>query len=176
MPPMKDFILNNWGSLASVLGLVFSFLAFLFSKGASKAARQARDLAQSRSLAQDMNNLDRIARDLVSDIDGGRGERACERTRELISQLQYLCARWVKLLSKESKDSLMTAREQLVSVHEVLVSNSSNAISAQNRPELIKSSVRASEVFSKEYGAAVMASDFAGEQWKGPSLTRFWRK
>jgi len=57
---MWKFFGQNWGNLASIAGLVFSFLAFLFSKRASKAANEARDLTLSRSLCEDMNNANKI--------------------------------------------------------------------------------------------------------------------
>ncbi len=173
---MKDFFLNNWGNLASVAGLIFSFLAFLFSKSASKAAKQARNLAQSRSLAEGLNDIGRSARDLIGDIEKERNEHACERARDLSSNLQYLCARWVKLLPQKSKNNLMKAREQLASIHEVLILYSNNDIASQNRPELIKSAFRVSELISQEYGSAQMASDFVGEQWKPQSWLYFWKK
>jgi hypothetical protein len=161
--PIKDFLVNNWGNFASVGGLIFSFFAFLFSRRASTAARQARDLALSRSLAQDMNTLDRSARDLLGDIDKERSERACERARDLVSDLQYLCARWTKLLAPDSKNNLMSAREHLSSVYEVLLSNSENAINAQTKPGLMTSALRTSEIFSKEHGTSVMASEYGEE-------------
>lgn len=45
---MWSFLGQNWGNLASVVGVVFSFFAFVFSKRASKAAKEARGLALSR--------------------------------------------------------------------------------------------------------------------------------
>jgi hypothetical protein len=52
---MLDFLAGNWGNLASVAGLVFSILAFIFSKRASAAAREARDAALRQSLGADMD-------------------------------------------------------------------------------------------------------------------------
>jgi len=43
----------HWGDVARLLGLAFSVLATIFSKRAARAAREARDLALSRSLAKE---------------------------------------------------------------------------------------------------------------------------
>jgi hypothetical protein len=40
---MLERLARNWEGLATVAGLIFSILAFVFSKRASKAAEQARD-------------------------------------------------------------------------------------------------------------------------------------
>jgi hypothetical protein len=52
---MADFWNQNWGNLASVAGLVFSILAFVFAKRASTAVREARDAALRQSLGEDMH-------------------------------------------------------------------------------------------------------------------------
>jgi len=52
---------NFLGSRASLIGLVFSILAFVFSKRASTAAREARDAVMRQSLSQDMSSAVRMA-------------------------------------------------------------------------------------------------------------------
>jgi hypothetical protein len=55
---MVDFFVRSWGNLASVIGLVFSFLAFVFSKRASTAAREARDsLSRAQGQLRSMHQL-----------------------------------------------------------------------------------------------------------------------
>jgi hypothetical protein len=99
---MVDFLAGNWGNVASVAGLVFSILAFVFSKRASKAAREARDAAFLRSLSEEMNGANRMAGEIVTYVAMERGDMALLRTSELMNQTSYFLARWDNRLSEES--------------------------------------------------------------------------
>jgi hypothetical protein len=63
---MSEFFARNWVNLVSVMSLVLSVLALVFSKGASQAAKEARDTVLRRSLGEDMNELNRVAGDIVT--------------------------------------------------------------------------------------------------------------
>ena len=64
---MSDFIVRNWGNLASVAGLVFSILAFVFAKRASTAAREARDAAMQAEMAADSARQARLTMLVATD-------------------------------------------------------------------------------------------------------------
>jgi hypothetical protein len=160
---MIDFFCQNWGNIASVLGVFFSFLAFRFSKRASKAALAARNAAQSRSLVQDMNTLDREARNLISDINADHGERAVERATDMIAQLAYIGSRWQDLLV--GGDELAIARGQLESIYDVLITSKGN-VTARDKAELLKTARRVSQLFGSVHGLAEKASDFTSESSK----------
>ena len=70
---MQSFLLQNWGNVASLIGLLFSFLAFIFSRRASRAAEQAQDFALTRSLGEDMNNASKTASGIIAYV---RSEKA----------------------------------------------------------------------------------------------------
>jgi len=76
---MWDFVVRNWGNLASVAGLVFSILAFVFAKRASTAAREARDAAMRQSLGEDMNSAARSAQEIVTYLRDDKNETALLR-------------------------------------------------------------------------------------------------
>jgi len=73
---MESFLSKNWGNVASLAGLLFSFLAFIFSRRASKAAKQAQDFALTRSLGEDMNNASKMARDITAYVRSEKAEMA----------------------------------------------------------------------------------------------------
>ena len=73
---MSDFIARNWGNLASVAGLVFSVLAFVFAKRASTAAREARDAAMRQSLGEDVHGASRSAQEIVTYLRDDKNEMA----------------------------------------------------------------------------------------------------
>jgi hypothetical protein len=91
---MVEHLSRNWGNWASVVGLMFSFLAFIFSKRASKAAQQARDYVYRRSLGEDMNEANQTAAEIVRFVNIDRGEMAFLRAGELLNDTSYLIARW----------------------------------------------------------------------------------
>src|SRR5882724_7580931 len=117
---MIDFLAGNWGNVASVAGLFFSILAFVFSKRASKAAQEARNATLLRSLSEEMNGANRAAGEIVTYAGMERGDMALLRTSELMNQTSYFIARWDNRLSEASKNNLLAAREELRSIHGVL--------------------------------------------------------
>jgi hypothetical protein len=117
---MADFWNQNWGNLASVAGLVFSILAFVFAKRASTAAREARDAALRQSLGEYMNGVARVAAEVIAHLRNEKCDMALLRISDLMDQTSYLVGRWETRLSKKSKDNLFHAQEQLRSMHEAL--------------------------------------------------------
>ena len=103
MTRMLEHLARNWGNWASVVGLFFSILAFMFSKRASKAAEQARDSVLRRSLTQDMNDANRTASDIVRFVGIERGEMALLRAGELLNETSYFISRWNSKLSEQSR-------------------------------------------------------------------------
>jgi len=100
---------NFLGSLASLIGLVFSTLAFLFAKRASTAAREARDAALRQSLVEYMSGAARVAAEIVAHLRNEKGDMALLRIGDLMNQTSYLAARWDTRLTKKSKDNLTRA-------------------------------------------------------------------
>jgi hypothetical protein len=88
---MSEFFARNWGNLASVIGLVFSALAVVFSRRASQAAKEARDAVLRRSLGEEMNELNRAAVDIVMNVDAQRDDMALVRVSELLNPDQLHC-------------------------------------------------------------------------------------
>lgn len=156
---MIEFPAGNWGNVASVAGLVFSILAFVFSKRASKAAREARDATLLRSLSEEMNGANRTAREIVMHVSMGRGEVALLRTSELMTQISYFMARWDNRLMEGSKNNLDSAREQLRVIHKVLTTNPIADLSPRAKAQLAEACQRVNGIFSEEYGRAVKVSE-----------------
>ena len=135
---MSDFIVRNWGNLASVAGLVFSILAFVFAKRASTAAREARDTAMWQSLGEDMHGASRSAQEIVTYLRDDKSEMALLRIGDLMNQGSYILARWETKLS-ETK----SARAGLTEPQKVRL-----AMAAQ----------RVSSMFNEERGTAAQAA------------------
>lgn len=154
-----SFITRNYGDWASVAGLVFSILAFVFSKRASKAAKEARDIALKRSLSQDLSAADRVAREIVAFMLIERSDMARIRTVELINDTSYLVTRWRNHLSEQSRVNLQIARERLQSIQAVLSKSGPQELTPDRKSRVLKLSQEASQILSEEFGAAIRASD-----------------
>ncbi len=117
---MIEHLARNWGNWASVVGLVFSILAFVFSKRASRAAEEARDSILLRTLGQEMVEAKHMAAEIARFINEQRGEMARLRIDDLLSRIAYCLKRWDARLSSASQANLLRAREQLWVAREVL--------------------------------------------------------
>jgi len=157
---MADFFVRNWGNLASVAGLVFSILAFVFAKRASTAAREARDAAMRQSLGEYMNGVARIAAEVLAHLRNEKCDMALLRISDLMDQTSYLVGRWETRLSKKSKDNLSHAQEHLRSMHEAL--NVTSDLTREDKARLAQAGQQVSGIFSTEQGVAARAA-VAGE-------------
>jgi hypothetical protein len=156
---MLKFLSQNWGNIASVSGLFFSFLAFIFSKRASRAAKQAQQFALTRSLGEDMNNASKTASEIAAYVRSEKAEMALVRIGELIGATSYIIARWDGRLSESSKNRLLKVREQLHLVHDLLGKAAIAGLGAKDRAALARFCREVPTIFVEEYGAAVREVD-----------------
>ncbi|MGD0364484.1 MAG: hypothetical protein ABSC93_26705 [Bryobacteraceae bacterium] len=158
---MADFLARNWGNVASVVGLVFSILAFVFSKRASKAAREARDAAMRQSLGEDMQGALRSAQDIVTYLRDDKIEMTLLRIGDLMNQCSYLSARWEPMLSEKSRNNLHEVAAELRSMHSVLAREIRGDMAKKAR--LAKAAQRVSSIFNEERGTAANAAEQESE-------------
>jgi hypothetical protein len=156
---MAGFFADNWGNIASVVGLVFSLLAFIFSKKASEAAKQARGAVLLRSFGEDMNLACKIAADMTMLVGVNRNEAASLRASELVNQTSFFITRWEARLSEKSKNGLLTAREQLKTVQDLLLKTPIGELPPKDRLRLVQTCQLISATFNEEYGLATKAVD-----------------
>jgi hypothetical protein len=156
---MLDFIVRNWGNLASVAGLVFSILAFVFAKRASTAAREARDAAMRQSLGEDMHGASRFAQEIVTYLRDDKSEMALLRIGDLMNQASYIIARWETRLSEKSRNNLLDGTAELRLMHGVLTKSAHGALAGTQKVRLATAAQRVNSMFNEERGAAVKAAE-----------------
>jgi hypothetical protein len=147
---------NFLGNLASLFGLVFSFLAFVFAKRASAAAREARDDAMRQSLSESMHGAARMASEIVMYVRAERNEMALLRIGDLMNHNGYLSGRWGDRLAKKSKDSLFRAQGLLRSMHQLL--GAAGDLGTDDKARLARFCQEVSEILSLEQGLATKAA------------------
>jgi hypothetical protein len=160
---MIDFFAQNWGNLASVFGLVFSVLAFVFAKRASTAAREARDAALRQSLGEDMHGASRSAQEIVTYLRDDKSEMALLRIGDLMNQCSYLSARWEAMLSEKSRNNLREGAAELRSMHGVLATSVRTDMAEKQKARLAKAAQRVSSIFNEERGTAAKAAELKSE-------------
>jgi hypothetical protein len=150
-------LIGTLASWASIVGLVFSVLAFVFSKRASKAAEEARDSVLLKSLSQDMSEADKAARDLLAFVGQNRRDVAQLKAGELLTDTAYFLRRWEAELPNKSKANLERAEVLLGTIHTRLMDNS--ATDPAEDEQLRQACQTVNSIFGGEHGAAVKGAD-----------------
>jgi hypothetical protein len=156
---MERFLSQNWGDVASVAGLLLSFLALILSTRASKAAKQARDFALTRTLGEDMNNAGKTASEIIAYVRSQRVEMATIRIGELIGATSYIIARWDTKLSESSKNRLLSIRQQLHLVYDLLGKAPMDDLSTKDKTAMAKFCREVPSAFMEEYGVVLREVD-----------------
>jgi hypothetical protein len=115
---MENF--NIIAGISSIIGLFFSLFAAIQAWRATKAAQAARDAVLMRSLSDDLQLACARGEQLVDFLQHSRFNEACLRVDELTWSLSELPHRRSPHLSIKHKNTLLTCRQQLVSISEVI--------------------------------------------------------
>ena len=156
----RQFLLNNWGNLASVIGLLVSFLAAVFARGASKAAEQARRAVLSRTLMDEINAGHKLASELTTLISISQLNMALNKCGDLLDVPNRIRTKWLELLSTDSQNNWLLARQQLDTIHMAL-SKAANgtALNARELRQLTKSCFSVRTIFVEEESTASKIAD-----------------
>ena len=106
--------------ISSIIGLFFSLFAAIQAWNASKAASAARDAALMRSLSDDLQLACTRGEQLVDFLQHSRFNEARLRVDELTWSLSELPHRRSPHLTIDHKNTMLTSRQQLVSINEVI--------------------------------------------------------
>jgi hypothetical protein len=124
--------------VASIFGLVFSWLAWRRAGRASQAAREARDAVTIRSLVDEFQlacaNTDQLLDFLTHD----RLPEARLRAHELTSVLSEIPHRRSPYLTEKRKSELRNVRRNARFMTEVLTSGQQTALTPEQKQRLIR--------------------------------------
>ena len=156
---MIEHFARHWGDWASVVGLVFSILAFVFSKRASKAAREARDSVLQQTFGQDMNDANRAASEVLRFAGMNRLDIASLRASDLMDRTTYFIARWKDKLPEDATNNLLRAQELLLSIQVMIAKLETRAMTPSQKVNLSRACQQVSLIFSEQHGNAVRGTD-----------------
>jgi hypothetical protein len=160
---MIDFVGRNWGNLASVAGLIVASVSAYFAKRASTAAKQARQAILSSSLAEEINLAQKLAAEVGNLIDLGQHELARLRCNDLHDRTLTMLKRWEATLPVDSKNNLLNAKAQLVSLRVVTSKLAATAIAptARQVSQMQDSCGKIRDIFVEEHASAMRRNDEA---------------
>lgn len=116
---LEWFLLDNWGNLASLIGVGLSLLSVIFARRASVAAKEARQAVLRRNLAQDIADAGAIAADICNFVDSSRYDCAMPFCTQLQTKTIYLMERHKGRLGDKPEQKLTSVLAQLESIQKV---------------------------------------------------------
>lgn len=138
--------------VASIFGLVFSWLAWKRAGRASQAAQEARDAVTVRSLADEFQIACTNADQLLDFLTHDRLPEANLRAIELTSALSEMPFRRSPYLTVERKNELLNARQDARIVSEMLASGRQTPLAAEQKQRLIRQCQKISMTLRENLG------------------------
>jgi hypothetical protein len=108
------------GTFASIVGVIFSWRAWVQAKGAKQAAEEASDTVKARDTAHEFITLATDAKELLTAVQEQRADRAIEAANDLVHRLSVALSRRTKFLPNEQE--LKSTIKQLQNVSSYLSS------------------------------------------------------
>jgi hypothetical protein len=115
-----NWLLTIGGTIASIAGVVFSWMAWIQAKGARQAAEEASEAVRARDTAHEFTKLAVDAKELLTAIQEQRTDRAIESANDLGHLLSVALSRRTEFLPNEPE--LRSTIKQLQTVSSYLSS------------------------------------------------------
>ncbi len=113
---------NNWGNIASVVGLGVSIATLVVAKRARTAAEEAKIAARRQSLIDELQDAQKKAEDLGTYLHQQKWEIVHLRSQEVITSCSQILLRWgMDSLSTSSHQQLVRAQQQSGSIARVAI-------------------------------------------------------
>jgi hypothetical protein len=151
-------ILDTAAAVASILGLLFSFLAWRKAASAETAAREAREAIRRSNAGEDLRALGEKAQELLSCAQNEQIEAALLRSRDLLAGIAQARHRWQAFFMEDSLKQIAKAAKEIGRVSRAF-SAGPEAITPQVREKLLKSCHEVTELLAEELGKALRRAD-----------------
>jgi len=104
------------GCMASLVGLVVSFLAWRSATSAKVAAMEARDAVYRENLKKELNEMTVLATQMLSAIRRRDSETVGLSAITLLANTEYAISRWGSYLEQGQRDRLAEVPELIASI------------------------------------------------------------
>jgi len=159
---MGDFFKQNWGNVASVLGLGISVWVLIVAHGARAAAEQARSLARLKSLVEELESAANKVQLIGIFLRDRKWEIAHLLADEALSVCRATLTRWGDQFM-ESKNSLYNACTELQSISDSCITSVAVALTATDWQQTIRAQREARKLISSVVGRAKKAEERSGK-------------
>lgn len=154
---VRQVLRDNWGNIASVVGLGVSIATLVVATKAKEAANAAKVEARRQNLTDEIQDAQRKAEQLGTYLAQQKWEIVHLRSQEVITSCSQILRRWGKeSLSERSRNNFLVAQQQAGSIAEVAVRALRDAPSDREFKTLSIAQHKALELLSVE------AAEFAG--------------
>jgi hypothetical protein len=156
---MWEFIKQNWGNLASVIGLIISIVTLLFARRASQAAKEAKAAVLRRNVADDLEDAERQAQEIIFFLGQKQWSISRLKADELHRKALWIRERWASLLTEESRTQIIDAMIQLNLLVENLDKIVDNNLSDEQLKRLTEAAKRTRDMFLREHAKFLAKTD-----------------
>ncbi len=151
---MSEFLQQNWGNVASVLGLGVSVWVLLVAQKAREAAEQARTTARLRNLVEVLTEAGNQVHQLGSYLAGDQWGVARFLAGEVAGACRLSMERWGDALDSSSRRSLVDLSRIAKSIAVVADEARMRQISAAERRQILDAQLAAIDLISATVGRA----------------------
>jgi hypothetical protein len=153
---LLQILSTNWGSVASVWGLLLGIYVLAVATGARKAAEEARHRSRRRSLTEEVEEARNNVRQIGHFIMVGNWDVVRIKAEEVLHTCQSAMQRWDEdPLSKKAKNKLITVGTVTRSIAERAATAQLNPLNIEEREEIAAAQLKAGELLSAVLGESL---------------------
>jgi hypothetical protein len=149
-----EFVRCNWGSVASVLGLLLSVWVLVIAIKVKQATQQIAAMTRRKALAEELTETSASILQMGSWTRAQKWDVVSLKTEEAVSHCNIALTRWGDVLPEDAKNDLLTASQILATILELATKGSINRLSTSQRESVSQAQSDANTLISRVLGHA----------------------
>lgn len=158
-PGLSDFLLQNWGNLASVVGVMVSAATLAVATKARQAAEAAKAVARRQGLTEVLQDTVRKNEQVGLFLSQRRWDIVWLRAQEISGATSIVLTRWPHELSASSKDNLFRSQRLSNSIAGVAFLASGEAPTPPAVARMSQAQGRVAQLLNTELGESLRSSE-----------------
>lgn len=159
-PWLSEFFGQNWGNLASVLGVIVSVATLVVATKARQAAEAAKAVARRQSLTEVLQDTVRKNEQVGLFLSQRRWDIVWLRAQEIAGATSIVLTRWPQELNASSKDNLLRSQRLSNSIAGVALIASGEAPTPQALARMSQAQGRVAQLLNTELGGSLRSSEW----------------
>ena len=156
---LSDFLLENWGNLASVVGVMVSVATLAVATKARQAAEAAKAVARRQSLTEVLQDTIRKNEQVGLFLSQRRWDIVWLRAQEIAGATSIVLTRWPQELNATSKDNLVRTQRLSNSIAGVALIASGEAPAPPVVARMSQTQGRVAQLLNTELGESLRGSE-----------------